>query len=114
MSSPLEGVRPMRAAAVVSAALLAAIALAAQAAPVRYELPPETAVPAPGPHVDVVQANCVACHSFDYITTQPRGLPDPQAFWTAEVTKMRTAYGAPIDPADVRPIVEYLVAVYGK
>ena len=55
---------------------------------------------------------CTACHSADYIITQPRGLPDPMAFWTAEVNKMRHSYGAPVEESDVQAIVAYLVATY--
>lgn len=87
---------------------------AAAAAPVRYELPEETAALAPGPNLETAQANCSACHSADYISTQPRSFADPRAFWSAEVTKMQKAYGAPIADADVKPIVEYLVATYGR
>ena len=98
-------------------ASIAALALSgavAAASPVRYELPPETAALAPGPNLSVAQANCLGCHSADYITTQPRALPDPKAFWTVEVTKMQKAYGAPIASSDTRVIVDYLVSVYGK
>ncbi|HJS84552.1 MAG TPA: hypothetical protein VJ779_03760, partial [Acetobacteraceae bacterium] len=91
---------------IAAAALSAAVA----AAPVGYELPPETAALAPGPNLSVAQANCLGCHSADYITTQPRALPDPKAFWTAEVTKMQKAYGAPIASSDVPMIVDYLVS----
>lgn len=99
----------------VAAVLLAGCCLtAALAAPVQYELPAETAEYAPGPHQDVAQSNCGACHSVDYISTQPRNLRDPRAFWTAEVAKMQKVYGAPIDDADAKLIVEYLVAAYGK
>ena len=80
MSSQAEASRRVRV-LVGSFAALAAASAFAHAAPVHYALPPETAVPAPGPNVDVVQSTCTACHSFDYITTQPRGLPDPAAFW---------------------------------
>jgi len=98
-------------------ALIAAVALpaaVAAASPVSYELPPETAAFAPGPNLSVAQANCLGCHSADYITTQPRTLPNPKAFWTAEVTKMQKAYGAPIASSDAPMIVDYLVSVYGK
>lgn len=88
-------------------------AMPVSAAPLKYELPPETARLAPGPNSDAA-AICTACHSADYITTQPRGLPDPTKFWTAEVTKMRKVFGAPIDDADIAKIVDYLVAAYGK
>ncbi|MDQ2803060.1 MAG: cytochrome c [Pseudomonadota bacterium] len=88
--------------------------VAAGAAPVAYDLPPETAALAPGPNLGAVQANCSGCHSADYITTQPRSFADPRAFWTAEVAKMRKAYGATIAEADAKPIVDYLVVTYGR
>ena len=99
----------------LAAALLGVtIATGAQAAPRSYALPEETAELAPGPNLETAQSNCGACHSSDYISTQPRDLRDPRAFWTAEVTKMQHAYGAPVEDADVAKIVEYLVATYGK
>jgi sulfite dehydrogenase (cytochrome) subunit B len=82
------------------------------AAPVSYTLPDETAAFKPGPNLEVVQNNCTACHSADYIQTQPRGPKFKQDFWQAEVTKMIKLYGAPIDEADVPKIVEYLAATY--
>ena len=85
-----------------------------QAAPRSYDLPEETAELAPGPGLETVQGNCGACHSSEYISTQPRTFANPRAFWTAEVTKMQHAYGAPVDDADVTKIVDYLVATYGK
>ena len=84
----------------------------AQAAPVSYTLPEETAAFKPGPNLDVVKANCAACHSADYVQTQPRGEKFKKDFWQAEVTKMIKVYGAPIDDADVPRIVEYLTATY--
>jgi mono/diheme cytochrome c family protein len=95
---------------------LAAIATisiaAAAAAPVNYTLPEETAAFKPGPNLEVVQNNCTACHSADYIKTQPEGEKFKKDFWQAEVTKMIKVYGAPIDNADVGKIVEYLAATY--
>ena len=82
------------------------------AAPVNYKLPDETAGFKPGPNLDVVQNNCTACHSADYINTQPRGPKFKKDFWQAEVTKMIKVYGAPIDDADVPKIVDYLAATY--
>ena len=96
----------------VLALLLAAAP--ALAAPRTYELPPETATLAKGPNEDVAQNNCGACHSSEYIATQPRSFPNPRAFWQSEVVKMKAAYGAPIDDADIPKIVDYLVATYGK
>ena len=87
-------------------------AMAANAAPVDYKLPEETAALKPGPNLDVAQNNCTACHSADYISTQPHGEKFKKDFWQAEVTKMIKVYGAPIDEADVRKIVDYLAATY--
>ena len=84
---------------------------AAAAAPISYDLPPETAAFKPGPNLDVVKNNCTGCHSADYINTQPR-MEKKKDFWQAEVTKMIKVYGAPIADADVGKIVDYLAATY--
>jgi mono/diheme cytochrome c family protein len=83
----------------------------ASAAPVSYTLPDETAAFMPGPNLEVIQNNCAACHSADYITTQPRGPKFKREFWQAEVTKMIKVFGAPIDDADAGKIVDYLAAM---
>ena len=97
-------------------ALLAFASIAAlgsaTAAPVSYTLPEETAAFKPGPNLEVVQNNCTACHSADYVKTQPQGPKFKKDFWQAEVTKMIKVYGAPIDEADIGKIVEYLAATY--
>jgi len=85
--------------------------MAASAAPVDYKLPEETAALKPGPNLVVAQNNCTACHSVDYIKTQPI-MKSKKDFWQAEVTKMIKVYGAPIDDADVPKIVEYLSTAY--
>jgi len=99
-----------------SVAAIASIGLAPGAAvrakPLSYELPPETAAFEPGPNLEVVQGNCAACHSADYIKTQPQGPKFKKDFWQAEVMKMIKVYGAPIDEADVGKIVEYLSQTY--
>ena len=77
-----------------------------------YTLPDETAAFKPGANLDTVQNNCTACHSADYIKTQPRGEKFKKDFWAAEVTKMIKVYGAPIEDADVGKIVDYLTANY--
>jgi sulfite dehydrogenase (cytochrome) subunit B len=93
--------------------VLAALGLgSANAAPVSYTLPEETAALKPGPNLEAAQNNCTACHSADYIQTQPRGPKFKKDFWQAEVTKMIKVYGAPIEDADVPKIVEYLTATY--
>jgi cytochrome c553 len=87
-------------------------AASAAAAPPTYQPPPETAELAPGPNVEFAQGFCSVCHSLDYITTQPRQLPDPAAFWTAEVSKMQKAYGARLSDDNKQKIIEYLAQVY--
>jgi mono/diheme cytochrome c family protein len=82
------------------------------ASSIAYQLPVETAAFKPGPNLEVVQNNCTGCHSADYIATQPRGPKFKTDFWQAEVTKMIKVYGAPIDDADSRKIVEYLAQTY--
>jgi sulfite dehydrogenase (cytochrome) subunit B len=82
------------------------------ASPISYALPEETAAFKPGPDVDVVKNNCTACHSADYVNTQPRGAKDKKGFWQAEVTKMIKVYGAPIEDGDVGKIVDYLATTY--
>jgi len=84
----------------------------ASAKPVSYTLPDETATFKPGPNLEAAQNNCTACHSADYIRTQPEGPKFKKDFWQAEVTKMIKVYGAPIDDADVSKIVDYLVATH--
>jgi mono/diheme cytochrome c family protein len=94
--------------------LMAFCASATLAAPVAYAPPAETAKLAPGAGVEVARSNCMICHSVDYIITQPRSLPDPKAFWSGEVAKMKKAYGAPFRDADAQTIVDYLAETYGR
>jgi sulfite dehydrogenase (cytochrome) subunit B len=84
----------------------------AWAKPISYRLPEETAKFKPTADVEIVQNNCTACHSSDYIETQPRAQKSKKDFWQAEVTKMIKVYGAPIEEADVGKIVDYLAANY--
>ena len=74
-------------------------------------LPEDKTTLPPGPHVELATATCLACHSADMITNQPRLTP---AQWTANVGKMVKVYKANIDAKDVGPIVEYLVAMQGE
>ena len=65
----------------------------------------------PGTGLGAVQANCLSCHSSAYVSTQPLLT---RAQWTAEVVKMKNAYGAPITDEQTPVIVEYLTTNYGK
>jgi mono/diheme cytochrome c family protein len=82
------------------------------AKPINYQIPDEAVELKAGKNFDVVQNNCTACHSADYIKTQPQGPAFKAGFWQAEVTKMIKVFGAPIDDADVSKIVEYLSENY--
>lgn len=84
---------------------LAAIATVVAAAEMRVELKP-------GVGRDKVEANCVACHSLDYIVGNSPFMN--RQVWDAEVTKMVKAFGAPVSDADAKVIVDYLATNYGK
>lgn len=86
--------------------------MAAHAKPLNYKVPDETVTFKPGNNLDTVQNNCTACHSVDYVKTQPRGPKFKIDFWQAEVTKMVKVYGAPIDDADAAKIADYLAENY--
>ncbi len=60
---------------------------------------------------DLVEANCAACHSLDYVVMNSVFLD--QKGWTAEVTKMVKVFGAGIDDPTQAEIVDYLVHAYG-
>jgi hypothetical protein len=66
---------------------------------------------AAGPGKDVVEGGCSTCHSLSYIPMNSRFM-SPET-WKAEVTKMRAAFGAPIDDDAANQIITYLVAHYG-
>ena len=97
----------------LSFALLVAVSLGTRAAEKSIKLPDDNAMAQlkPGPHVEVVRANCIACHSTDYIVRQPAS--DAKK-WEGEVQKMIKVYGASISEADAKAIVEYLATAYGE
>ena len=59
---------------------------------------------------DAINNNCLACHSTEMVLNQPSL---PRATWEAEVHKMINVYKAPVDEADIAPIVDYLVKAKG-
>jgi mono/diheme cytochrome c family protein len=70
----------------------------------------EQAALKPGPGLDAVVSSCSVCHTLDYIRmNSPFLTPDA---WKAEVSKMREAFGAPIDEETAATIVKYLSATY--
>ncbi|MGJ0515961.1 MAG: cytochrome c [Methylomicrobium sp.] len=61
---------------------------------------------------DLVAANCMMCHSLDYIQMNAAVL-DKQG-WEKTVDKMIKVMGAPIKPEDAAAIAAYLARNYGK
>jgi mono/diheme cytochrome c family protein len=64
----------------------------------------------PGAGDDVAAAYCNACHTSNYISMNSTFLTADQ--WKVEVTKMRTAFGAPIDDETAATITAYLSSQY--
>ncbi len=85
-------------------------ALSASAAPLKIELPAETVILKILPGADAVKAQCLVCHSTEYITTQP---PLSPAAWKATVEKMQKKYGAPLPADQIEALVDYLAKNYG-
>jgi hypothetical protein len=61
---------------------------------------------------ETVENYCGACHSLDYLSINSPFL-DHQG-WEKEVNKMVKVFGAPIEPADAKIIVDYLAKNYGN
>jgi cytochrome c553 len=99
----------MKSVAITVVVLLIAFASSALAETLVYTLPLETTELKPGPGVDTAGV-CQACHSADYISTQPPR--EGKAFWQGEVQKMIKAYKAPIGEDDAAVIANYLAATY--
>ena len=85
-------------------------ALSTFAAVLKIEMPIETDVFKTGPGSEIANAQCLICHSVEYVSTQP---PLPRAFWKASIEKMQTKYGAPVPNEQVDALVGYLVKTYG-
>ena len=77
---------------------------------VTIHLPPETHTFKDAAGVSLANAQCLTCHSVEYVEMQP---PLSLKAWTAEVVKMQQKYGAPV-PTNVIPAIAYYLAVnYG-
>ena len=63
------------------------------------------------PGYQLVQRNCVLCHSAEYVASQPPALP--RSYWEATVKKMKKPFGATFPDEDVAAMVDYLVKTYG-
>jgi hypothetical protein len=74
------------------------------------DLPPGDEVLPDRRGAEAVDRNCLLCHSTETILNQPALSPD---VWKAEIDKMRTAFGAKIDPDAEDAILTYLTAING-
>jgi hypothetical protein len=97
-----------------AAAALAFTTAFAVATPKTITLPPDGAVlrASPLPGYAKAQADCVACHSAEYMLYQPPNAG--RAYWEAMTKRMKAVFNAPFDDADVPAIVDYLSATYGN
>ncbi len=97
---------------ILAAAALLLAAGAGSAQSIDYRLP---AAPIPAALADdqarIVVANCSACHSLDYIVTQPRG--KGEQFWRDSVAKMINVYSAPISPENAEAVGTELARRFG-
>jgi hypothetical protein len=64
-----------------------------------------------GDGFDAIQANCLMCHSFGYITNQGR---QSKKFWHGKVVKMVEHFKAPMDEKAIKETTEYLFEHYGN
>jgi hypothetical protein len=92
------------------AGFLGFLTFSACAEPVKIVLPPETSPFRVVPGAEIAMAQCLQCHSAEYITTQPRL---GRNAWKASIEKMRSKYGAVVAPETELALLEYLVGAYG-
>lgn len=60
---------------------------------------------------ELANAQCLGCHSIDMVLVQP---PLTVQEWQTEVTKMRTAFGAPIPAEQTDALAQYLRSINGR
>lgn len=63
------------------------------------------------PGHEAFKQHCISCHSARYVQIQPEL---SRKSWTAVVTKMQKAFGAPLSDSTAKEIVQYLVTIKGK
>src|SRR5437016_1328262 len=65
------------------------------------QLPLETQTFRRAPGFEIANAQCLVCHSEDYVAIQP---PLPVSYWKSNVQKMQQKYGADIPDEQVEPL----------
>src|SRR5882724_11268927 len=83
---------------------------AVQAFGLEIKLPPETGAFRQDSGAEIANAQCLICHSVEYVTMQP---PMPRPFWKSSIQKMQQKYGAPIPDVQVEELADYLARNYG-
>ena len=84
--------------------------------PVHFEslkvsLPTSAAQFPAGKGSEIANANCLICHSAGMALRQPPLTVDE---WRAEITKMKSAFGAPIPADQIGELADYLGTVDGR
>lgn len=78
---------------------------------VEVEFPVSQVMFPPGKGADIANGQCLICHSAGMVLRQP---PLSEEEWTGEITKMRTAFGAPIPPDQIEALARYLYGIDGR
>jgi len=100
----------------IAIAALAVLAAAGTASAVTKAIDPAQdtvflkASPLPG--FAKAQAQCVACHSAEYMLYQPPTAA--RGYWENMVKRMKAVFKAPVNDADMPEIIDYLVKTYGN
>ena len=78
-----------------------------------YTLPPETVVYKESslPGYQLVQRNCIGCHSAHYVQMQPPTLA--RTYWENTIKRMKKPFGAQFPDEDIAAMADYLVKTYG-
>jgi len=100
----------------IFAAALVSLLWAVPAVPATkiIQMPPdvEQLKPSALPGYAKAQAQCVACHSAEYMLYQPPTAP--RGYWENMVRRMKVVFKAPVADEDMPAIVDYLVKTYGN
>jgi mono/diheme cytochrome c family protein len=78
---------------------------------VEVEVPVSQVIFPPGKGADIANGQCLMCHSAGMVLRQP---PLSHEEWAGEITKMRSAFGAPIPPDQVEALATYLQGINGR
>ena len=79
-------------------------------AKVTVDLPVSRSAFPPGDGADIANGQCLICHSAGMVLRQP---PLTEDEWTAEINKMRTAFGAPMPADQIAALAKYLRSING-